>query len=302
MPARFILSLDCEGKWGVADALSRSHRRDLSNEKLRLAYGSIRNLLEEFRIEATFAFAGAFSQSSDDFRRIRPDIERMSKFAPNYLGPTLRDIDETDGDGWHGSHLVDAIVSSSVPHEIALHGVTHVPWTRIDASFAEAEMDLFEKLQGPVRQSRTFVYPRNLIAHENILDERRFEGFRTARGSRSRFAALLSEFNIFEAAERPVRTTGIIRIPAGYFLNWRKGGRLLVPPALTHLRARRLLERAARADEVVHYWLHPENIATAPSTLPLLRMLIEEVARLRETGHCEVMTQLGYCRWIESLT
>jgi hypothetical protein len=30
-------------------------------------------------------------------------------------------------------------------------------------------------------------------------------------------------------------------------------------------------------------------------------MLAREVASARDTGHCEVMTQLGYCEWAESL-
>jgi hypothetical protein len=55
------------------------------------------------------------------------------------------------------------------------------------------------------------------------------------------------------------------------------------------------------SDGVVHYWLHPENIASAPATLGLLRMLLREVADAREAGRCEVMTQLDYCGWAKSL-
>jgi len=74
-----------------------------------------------------------------------------------------------------------------------------------------------------------------------------------------------------------------------------------VPPAVTRMRVRRLLGAAAAGGTVVHYWLHPENVASAPSTLELLRALVREVARSRDAGDCEVMTQLGYCRWAESL-
>lgn len=300
MPARFILSFDCEGKWGSADSLTPRHRRDLTDEKLRAAYKSILNLLDEFEIEATFAFAGAFSQSSEGFARIRPDIEALSRAAPDYLGPALRDIDETNGQGWHGGHLVDAVAGASAPHEIALHGVTHVPWTRMDAAFVMSEMRLFESLEGPVRASRTFIYPRNLVAHTEVLAGHGFEGFRMARPRRSRMVSLLSEFNLLQRPEQPRLGRGIVRIPAGFFLNWRNGLRRLVPGAVTRLRARRLLDRAAANDAIVHYWLHPENIATAPVTFDLLRALLSNVAAARDAGHCEVLTQLGYCRWIES--
>lgn len=301
MAARFILSLDCEGKWGLADMLKPSHRCDLSEERLRSAYGSIIRLLDEFDLPATFAFAGAFSQSPQGFARIRPVIEALSRTASDYLSPALKDIDETNGDGWHGHRLVEAAASARVSHEIALHGVTHVPWTQMDSAFVEAEMRLFESLEGPVRDSRTFVYPRNLVAHEEMLARHGFAGFRMARSGRSRLGSLMSEFNLFEASEQPCRREDLVRIPAGYFLNWRSGLRRLVPAWVTRARARRLLDHAASGNGVVHYWLHPENIATAPATLELLRLLLSDVAAARDAGHCQVLTQLGYCRWIESL-
>jgi len=301
MPGQFILSFDCEGKWGVADELASRHARQLTDENLRQAYQSIVHLLDEFRVEATFAFVGAFTQSAQGFARARPAIEEMSRRFPAYLGPALRHIDEKSAEGWHGEQLVDLVGNARASHEIALHGVTHVPWTSMDRPSAEAEMAIFDSLEGPVRQSRTFVYPRNLVAHSEVLAKHGFEGFRTARPSRSRARSLLSEFNLFEAPEHPAGANGIVRIPAGFFLNWRSGLRRLVPPAVTRARARRLLNAAAQSDGVVHYWLHPENVVSAPGTLDLLRMLVRDVAEARDAGRCNVLTQLAYCRGQQSL-
>lgn len=299
MPTRFILSLDCEGKWGVADHLTSQHRRDLSNERLNEAYRSILRLLDEFDIAATFAFVGAFTQSPKDFARLRPAIEELRRTAPEYLGPALRDLDETGGDGWHGACLVDLAAQASTAHEIALHGVTHVPWTVLDEGGAEAELAILRQLEGPIRQSRTFVYPRNLVAHTGLLARHGFEGYRTAR-IRSRASSLLSEFNLLETPEIARHRDGIVHIPAGFFLNWRNGLRKLVPSVVTRARARRLLEAGAANDGVVHYWLHPENVASAPSTLGVLGLLLREVAAAREAGRCEIMTQADYCRWVRS--
>jgi len=300
VPARFVLSFDCEGKWGSADGLTAGDRRDLKDQKLRDAYGAILSVLDEYRIEATFAFAGAFSQSASGFARIRPAIEALASEAPDYLRPALRDIDETGGEGWHGAALVEAVGTARMQHEIALHGVTHIPWTQMDPAFVDTELGLFESLEGPVRSSRTFVYPRNRVAHVDALEARGFLGFRAAPPDRSRFRSFLSEFNLFDQPEQEQRREGILAIPAGYFLNWRSGARRLVPPAITKLRAKRLLDGAAATNAVVHYWLHPENIATAPSTLQLLDTLVGEVAARRDAGHCVVLTQLGYCRSTES--
>ena len=295
MTARFILSLDCEGKWGSADILTGHHRRDLTDRKLAAAYRAILALLDEYGIAATFAFAGLFSQSAKAFADLRPDLERFSCFAPEYIQPALDDIDQTHGSGWHGHDLVEAVTDARSNHEIALHGVTHVPWTSLSDDAAKAELHLFEQLSGPVRQSRTFVFPRNLVAHTELLADHGFQGFRTARASRSRLSSLLSEFNLFERPDPSVRGTGIVAIPPGYFLNWRSGLRRAVPTLVTKLRARHLLDQAS-GGRVVHYWLHPENVATAPATIGLLRMLLREVALRRDAGRCEVMTQLDYCR------
>lgn len=300
MTARFILSLDCEGKWGAADHLTGRHRTELTDERLREAYRSIVAVLDEFRIPATFAFVGAFTQSRTDFARVRPGIEALSRNAPHYLGPALRDLYETDGSGWHGDHLVDLVGQAQAGHEIALHGVTHVPWTDMDDASAQAELALLQQLEGPIRESATFVYPRNLVAHTDLLAKHGFKGYRTAR-RRSRLWSLLSEFNLFEAPERPSNGNDIVSIPAGFFLNWRCGARRLVPLAVTAARAKRLLRGGAANNGVVHYWLHPENMASAPATLAVLKLLLREVAAAREAGRCEIMTQAGYCRWMECL-
>lgn len=301
MVARFILSLDCEGKWGVADCLNTSHRRDLADEPLKRAYNDILRLLDQHGIPATFAFAGLFSQSADQFAKLHSQVETLADDAADYLQPALRDIDATQGSGWHGAHLLDSVATANAGHEIALHGVTHVPWTGMSNARAEAEMRLFQQLEGPIRNSRTFVYPRNLVAHPELLGRSGLVGYRAAPANRSRAASLASEFNVFARPQLAAQTDGLIQIPGGYFFNWRSGPRRLVPPAVTRLRGQRLLERAARSGGVVHYWLHPENIATGPSTLKLLRDLIEDVARQRDAGKCVVMTQLDYCHWVRTL-
>lgn len=301
MPATFMLTFDCEGRWGVADHLTPRDRARLTDEGLRQAYESIVALLDDYQVEATFAFVGAFGQSPAELARLRPALEGLRPFAPNFMGPALEDYDASSGAGWHGDKWVDLVANARTQHEIALHGVTHVPWTQMDERAVEAEMALFDSLSGPVSFSRTFVYPRNLVAHTDKLAEHGFAGFRLAPPPRSRARSLLAEFNIFEAPDQPTVAAGLLPIPAGFFLNWRSGPRRVVPPSVTRLRSRRLLDAAAASEGIVHYWLHPENIATAPSTIELLSTLLRDVAESREAGHCQVMTQLGYCRWRESL-
>lgn len=296
MTARFILSLDCEGKWGVADHLTRFEHACLSNERLRDAYRDLLDLLDEFTVPATFAFVGLFAESEQSFRRLMPVIKDLAARAPDYLQPALADIDQGSGQGWHGNQLVEAVSNSKTSHEIGLHGVTHVPWTSRERNFFISELNLLRELSPSMAGARTFVFPRNQVAHVDLLPSAQIEGYRTARPHKSRALSLLSEFNLWNQAERdPPTVSKPVQIPAGFFVNWRQGARRLVPKHVSTARVRALLARA-EAGRVVHLWLHPENIASAPETLTLLRSMLEVVARSRDAGRCLPMTQLDYVR------
>lgn len=297
MTARFILSLDCEGKWGVTHHLRRWEQRTLSDGSLRRAYGSILSLLDEFEVPATFAFVGLFGETATSFRRLRPLVETTSGLARQLLQPALDDMDHGSGEGWHGDWAVDAVGGGAAGHEIAFQGATHVPWDVMDEKQLLTEIEIYRQLKGPVSKSRTMVYPRNRVAFPHILPSMGIEAFRLAR-SQSRPMSLAGEFNIYarpesDPAQEP---TGPVAIPAGYFVNWRHGLRRLVPVALSLQRFSNLLDQAERTGRVVHYWLHPENVASEPATLELLRAMMKRLASARSSGRCRVLTQWDYCR------
>jgi peptidoglycan/xylan/chitin deacetylase (PgdA/CDA1 family) len=297
MTARFILSLDCEGKWGVADSLTPFEHGALSTARLTEAYGKILALLDEFDVAATFAFVGLFGEGRESLAALIPELDRLAERSPGYLGAALSDIQEGSRDGWHGDWAVEVVQGARTKHEIALHGVTHVPWGSIARDFARDELALLSLLQPALRQAETFVFPRNEVAHVDLLAGVGIKGYRLARTFPSRAASLASEFNLLSEPDESVATKGdLCPIPAGYFINWRHGARWLVPRGLSRLRAQRMLRRAGKTGRIVHYWLHPENIASAPATLDNLRDVIAAAARMRDAGRCEILTQKSYCR------
>ncbi len=302
MTARFILSLDCEGKWGVADHLTPGDHAALSDDRLRRAYADILAALAEFDIPATFAFVGTFSLPADGLAAMRPALADLARELPGYLEPALEDMASGTGEGWTGDWAVEAVDAARQAHEIGLHGATHMPWTwpGMTRELARRELGLLFDAKAPIlSRTTTYIFPRNAGDHHDLLDDFGIAGLRATRAFPGRLASLASEFNIFERPEGVPPAAKPLSIPAGWFVNWMSGGRRLVPPALSRLRARRLLERAARTGEVVHYWTHPENIASAPATLGVLRGILAEVARLRDAGRCEVLTQDGWCRRVD---
>ena len=57
---QFVVSLDCEGKFGMADKISDFHNRHLTDQNLRKVYSGLVELFDRYEIRATFAFVGAF--------------------------------------------------------------------------------------------------------------------------------------------------------------------------------------------------------------------------------------------------
>lgn len=296
MTARFVLSLDCEGRWGIADDLGSAHARALDDRSLRQAYRQLLDVLDALAIPATFAFVGTFTLDRPGLRAVRGELAALAARAPGYLEPAIDQID--DGEGWSGDWAVDAVGSASVRHELALHGGTHLPWLwpGVTDDVARADLALaFDAAPEFVRHVRTFIPPRNQVAHRHVLTEFGIAGSRDARPLLGRAASLRDELDPRMAPDPDPPPAVPVRVPAGRFVNWRHGPRRLVPPAVTRMRFRRALETATRTGDVVHCWTHPENLASGPGTLDLLAGVLTDAARLRDAGRCEVLTQADYC-------
>ncbi|BBG04097.1 MULTISPECIES: polysaccharide deacetylase family protein [Pseudonocardia] len=298
MTARFILSLDCEGRWGVADQLESEHARALTDQALRRAYSEVLSALDRFAVPATFAFVAAFTLSPQRLQAARPELRRAAARVQGYVEHA---VDASAGEGWAGDWALEAVRTAHVTHELALHGATHVPWDRpgFTAAAARAEMQLaFDLAPELARDARTFIYPRNRVEHRTVLSEFGLVGARDDRGRRSRVRSLAEEF-LPARPEADLPLAEPIRIPAGHFLNWRCGRRRVIPPVITRERIRRSVAAAERTGATVHLWTHPENFASGPGTLDVLRGILEDVARARDAGRCEVLTQVDYCRTVD---
>ena len=298
MTARVILSFDCEGKWGVADNLNAVTHQKLSDASLQRAYHSLLDCFATHQIPATFAFVGCFTLPMEKLVQLRPELERQAKSFPHYLSPAIQDCFEGSSQGWSGQWAMEAVANAREKHEIGLHGVTHVHWNdpAMTEALAREELGLAYEAAFPVCSvARTFVYPCNAVIHTALLTERGLLAYREVRPRGSRLASLLSEFNVFSSSDSDRNPTASpLAIPPGYYINWQHGLRRTVPFFVSKLRMRRILAHAVSTGGVAHFWGHPEDFATAPSTFVLLKALLEEIASLRDRGLCEVLTQYDY--------
>lgn len=289
-----IFSLDCEGRWGGADKLGAPHYAILNDETLKEAYSKICGIFEEFEVPATFAFVGCFALSSAEFERNADRFRDLARMAPWYLDPVTQRASST---GWHGEWALDMAAGSRAGHEIGLHGVTHVPWGRVGKEFADAEMAFLKAASAPLAdQVKTFIHPRNDVAHVEVLATRGFKGYRDRKSYSLPGGHMLDELNAFAKADR--HSASLLSptvIPAGYFVNWLHGARRAIPQQFTLVRSRNILRNAAARNGVAHFWTHPENMVSAPATLGLLRGMVRQAAALRDKGKLTIMTQASYC-------
>src|SRR6266436_1480184 len=99
LPATFILSLDCEGKWGMADAITDHHRKHFVNDRILKTYRDLVDLLAALDLTATFAFVGAFTLSAEQYQDHIEGLD-WSLTAKAWLRELERDLRDRNYEGW----------------------------------------------------------------------------------------------------------------------------------------------------------------------------------------------------------
>jgi hypothetical protein len=143
-----------------------------------------------------------------------------------------------------------------------------------------------------------------MVGHLPLLARKGYIGYRELLrrpgGKLGRIVRLAEEFNIWPAAQPAAHemSNELVRIPPGYFFNWRFGSRRRVPAGATVKRWQNLIDKAAATGGVAHLWLHPHNLITGPETRSTLDQVLGYAARMRDAGRIVIQTQEQYCEEI----
>ena len=301
--ARFILSFDCEGKWGSADHPVMASSNPISGDSLANAYTHIFQILEKHNISATFALVGLFAGAYEQYVDSRGDLLESEPHR-NWLQVPERSFAAGLHDGWFYPELVDQIKARG-NHEIASHSFTHLPLhnegVTEESFFTEMKFINQWKQINSIELS-TFIYPRNQIKFENGLSDFNFVGYRQCDIQNSaytnRFRILQDECNIGRKSDAHSLSTKPVAIPPGTFLNWRHGPRRVIPKWVTLKRWSNVLDHAVASGGVAHLWLHPHNLITARGQVELFADAIARVAKTQKSGLIETVTQAEYCKEI----
>jgi peptidoglycan/xylan/chitin deacetylase (PgdA/CDA1 family) len=304
MSGTFIVSLDCEGKWGMADKLQPYHHRLLTDEALARVYEDAVALFNRHDIPATFAFVMAFTMDAGERARFAQLFDVDDSRSGGWLSYFRAARRDGKLAGWFQPRALDT-VRKHPQHEVASHSFCHrsLADDALSAEDARSELDAAEAIAAAKGLSlKTFVYPRNKVGNVPALVEKGYIGYRAERslppGHLGRIKTLADELNIWPRPEqRAQRGEHAIQcIPAGLFFNWRSGARRAIPPAITVQRWKTLLDRTAADGGVAHLWLHPHNLITAPDTRETLELVLAHAARHAARGRLKLVTQEAYCR------
>lgn len=301
--ARFILSFDCEGKWGMADDSAMASNNPINGDSLTKAYTQIFEILERHKIAATFALVGLFAGGYEQYVDSRGEL-LDSEPHRDWLNVPERAFAAGFQDGWFYPELVNQIKARG-NHEIASHSFTHLPLRNggvAEKSFlTELKFVNQWKAQNSLELS-TFIYPRNQIKFEEQLSNFDFLGYRQCDIQNSayanRFQILQDECNIGRKSDKHSVSTRPIAIPPGTFLNWRHGPRRIIPKWVTLKRWSNVLDHAVFSGGVAHLWLHPHNLITARGQVELFEDAISRVAKAQNSGLIKSVTQAEYCKEI----
>jgi hypothetical protein len=290
-------SFDCEGKWGMAD-ISSNWDANLTQVNLLKTYEFILETLKDYDISATFAFVGAFTESREVFLDETLPCLSSDNYSKWLDYSKFRIMDKNE-EGWFMPELLNLVKEYNV-HEIASHGYTHIPFSMLNHRDARTELKLIRQWAKKNKiECSTLVYPRNMIGHNNLLKEYGIFGYRDEPDA-------ITDHRVPKVIKTLIEETWVLKksqqfeliepckIPGGVFINWRYGFRNFVPPLVSLLKYRSMINDAILRNQVAHFWTHPHNFITSPSTKNLFKNLCEEVSIQRDKSKLVVKKQNDY--------
>ncbi|MCK4949682.1 MAG: polysaccharide deacetylase family protein [Thermoplasmata archaeon] len=292
--AYFTFSVDFELAWGLVN----TNPQLLTT--LRKLPGAARDptdflirALEKNEVPCTWAVVGHLLLDSCEREDGIPH-KGMPRPTPEWFHPDpCTNVDKNPF--FYARDVVEEISSSSVQHEIACHSFSHVDFSQCSKDIARAEIETSREIARELGITfKSFVYPRNRVAHVDLLRE---SGFRVYRGreiwrpetGRERATLLSTKHRILPSPTSPERSEGIWEIPT--CLHFSCLGRPAARLPLNALwQARTGTREAIKSHRVFSVYLHPWELALYPSLRKGVEILLRHVSRIRDQGRISIVT------------
>lgn len=287
----FIISLDTELIWGSTKKEYRGFLRK-NKESVRESIDFLIKIFERYQIPATWAVVGhVFLDSCDKGSCLTHKNMVEFGYRKEWYEDPYTDINRDPL--FYGRDIIEKILSSSIDHEIGYHSFSHVVFKDVSREVADGEMKEAKKIETEWGiKFKSFVFPRNEIAHVDVI---RDAGFKIYRGKESRRRydptqnVLIRKFNgainiVIAPPVEPTWKDGIWEIKSSMFFCNPQLPFILLPIAKFGL------ERAIRSKKIFHIYLHPHNLIIYDSLKSDLEKFLIYVAKKRDYGKLKIMT------------
>lgn len=302
MKGRFIISFDCEGKWGMADHITPEINRKLTTVVLKQTYIRLADILAKHDINATFAFVGLFTLSPT---QAAPYIELLPHIIvgkTHWLASMRDDFARGVYDGWFVPDALNTIQARGC-HEIASHGFSHVPLACEIVTRDQFRQELYLACQVAASQGwnpRTIIYPRNQVGYPEDLLAHGIVGYRECiwpdrKGVARQFSYLAAELGLVSGAQVSRGGSFPVPIPPGHILNfWHNRVRRMISRSRTIVRWKGIIDDAISRGSVAHLWTHPHNFISDPGLFDVLEEILAHARQRRDEGRLENYTQIEH--------
>lgn len=294
-PGTFLLTFDVELLWGLFFDPKWRRRAEQKYGVVREVFPEILGILERHDIRATFAFVGhLFLDGCERVDgRTHPEMPRPAmKVAGGdwyHLDPGT---DLATDPLWYAPDLVAAVRAATPAHEIGGHGFSHA-FLDESAELARAEMRACAAAaRGAGVELRSFVYPRNLVAHPEELVGAGFTCYRAAGEDVGRARALLRRvFGTAPPVGQPRKIGELLEVPTSATIPPAMGVRRLIPLASRLAEVEKGLAAARDQGACFHLFTHPHNFVEGRELmLDYLDKAMAKVAAYRDRGEIRVVT------------
>lgn len=302
----FTLSFDFELVWGsrdlYPDVAPLAAMARVTRERV---FPALLQQLTSLGMVATWATVGSLflGESRREGGVLHPGLTPpRHAWRPDWLGGVPEGT-EAEHPEFYARNLVIALRDAG--QEVGSHSFTHPVFGDAGCSRETADSELRRCVEEATKLGislRSFVFPRNVAGHADLLAKHGFTcwrglepvWYRSARvpGPLSRAAHLAEVI----AAKSPPTVMprrdehGLWDIPASSSILPVDGVRRLIPVSRRVRRAIRGIDKAAADGRISHLYTHPINLASDPvGTLAAFQAILTHAARLRDAGRIEVL-------------
>lgn len=274
------ISIDLELAWGIWDKPSADHHARCARLELDVVARLI-EILETREARATWAIVGRLLERDPVVAGTTPHGDRI----------------------WYAPDVIDLIRRARVEQDLGSHSYAHVYFSEISRESAQRDLADARRIHDAHRiPFVSFVFPRNQVAHIDVLREAGIRVFRSVdlgwhiavRKRAGRTAGRLANLAdkvlpVPPAVVEPIDHGGIVELPSSMLLISRNGLRRAIHPLALIAKARLGLERARRTGGTFHLWFHPSNFYhDTDRQLETLAEIVSIAARMRDRGQLEI--------------